>query len=1033
MMPTIVTLAETSTDGWNYTLDAKYFYYLHGPLARTELGDYNQKVQGLDYAYTLHGWLKSVNGASLNHERDMGKDGHYTLPNNANAKFGRDAFGFMLHYYDGDYTPVGGLSSNFVPNFAGSNILTFKNDLFNGNIPFMQTSLPDVNAYNTNGAVVNSSLGNLYQYDQLNRLVEHRVFDNFNIATNNWLNTPLNNGTDKFYENFTYDANGNILNINRNGANTGTGLAMDNFTYRYNNNVSQVIYPSSSSTGYCTYPMQSNKLYHVNDAVAASNYTDDVDDQGSFTPSQNTINTANNYGYDEIGNLVRDNAENIQEITWNVYGKIESISRTGNNNKPNLAFTYDAAGQRISKTVMPRNNGVLSTEKDWTTTYYVRDATGNVMATYSQTYTDLQSNQIKEEIKLKELHLYGSSRLGIVNANRVMATQDYYIPSYNTSNGTFVNPSVMFNTLVTTEVSPLPTIFTIYKGNKQYELSNHLGNVLATISDRRVPRDDNGDLLIDYFNADILSTSDYYAFGSNMSTRVIGGYRYSFNGKERDDESFNDAYDFGARIYDSRLGRWLSLDPLTRLFSYQTPYASFDNNPIYFTDPTGMSSVGVKGDFYGKDGKYLGKDDKNDNLVYITTEGNYNYTTGKSDNSNPNYDALRSTSNLLGIFNDKFQQFAGIINRETEPISGMPGGGQGSLNEKKALGGAINNYASKYNISISEYVEGEGNAGIGPLLLVNNDNLNTQSAFAAAIYVLTGGQDMSNGATAWDGLDQAAMSSAGSYKGYVNHQNSWGWSISDEHWETWTGSVKNSKWAKNQLLGWNKKFGTSNFAASQHTLNNKGKTRAFSSASYGSTIFWKLNNLIKMKYLFILSLITLLFSCSNSNIHNHSIGSNILKKSKVDSIVDLYSLKYPELIYLKYELLDLNYDKKLDLVLYFSGNGSGPLKKIKVFIYDSTKDKFELNKQLSLVENPSFYLSDTTITGFYIGHGGGYGINLKWNSLYWDTIEYLKFYPAFDNTAKWEVDVYNYNLNKINKIKVENYQVPGNKLLRNNY
>lgn len=188
-----------------------------------------------------------------------------------------------------------------------------------------------------------------------------------------------------------------------------------------------------------------------------------------------------------------------------------------------------------------------------------------------------------------------------------------------------------------------------------------------------------------------------------------------------------------------------------------------------------------------------------------------------------------------------------------------------------------------------------------------------------------------------------------------------------------------------------------------------------------------------MKYLFILSLITLLFSCSNSNIHNHSIVSNILKKSKVDSIVDLYSLKYPELIYLKYELLDLNYDKKLDLVLYFSGNGSGPLKKIKVFIYDSTKDKFELNKQLSLVENPSFYLSDTTITGFYIGHGGGYGINLKWNSLYWDTIEYLKFYPAFDNTAKWEVDVYNYKINKINKIKVENYQVPGNKLLRNNY
>ena len=580
-----MTLAETSTDGWNFTLDAKYFYYLHGPLARTELGDYNQKVQGLDYAYTLHGWLKSVNGASLNHLKDMGKDGHYTLTNNANAKFGRDAFGFMLHYYDGDYTAVGGLSSNFVPSFSGSNILSFKNDLFNGNIPFMQTSLPDVASYNTNGAVVNQSLGNVYQYDQLNRLVEHRVFDNYDITNNNWLNTPLNNGTDKFYENFTYDANGNILNINRNGANTGTGLAMDNFTYRYNNNASQVIYPSSSSTGYCTYPMQSNKLYHVNDAVAATNYTEDVDDQGGFTPTQNTINTANNYGYDEIGNLVRDDAENIQNITWNVYGKIESISRTGNNNKPNLAFTYDAAGQRISKTVMPRNNGVLSSENEWTTTFYVRDATGNVMATYSQKYTPVQGNQIiKEEIKLKELHLYGSSRLGIYNSDQVMATQEYNISGYN-SNGTFTSQSVMFNTLVTTEVSPLPTIFTVYKGKKQYELSNHLGNVLATISDRRVPRDDNGDMLIDYFNADILSTSDYYAFGSSMKERAIGGYRYSFNGQEKEDEINPSITSAEYWVYDGRLGRRFNVDPITK--PSMSIYSCFGNTPTLFIDTKG--------------------------------------------------------------------------------------------------------------------------------------------------------------------------------------------------------------------------------------------------------------------------------------------------------------------------------------------------------------------------------------------------------------------------------------------------------------
>ena len=41
-------------------------------------------------------------------------------------------------------------------------------------------------------------------------------------------------------------------------------------------------------------------------------------------------------------------------------------------------------------------------------------------------------------------------------------------------------------------------------------------------------------------------------------------YRFSFNGKEKDDEvkGIGNSLDFGARIYDSRLGRWMSLDPM---------------------------------------------------------------------------------------------------------------------------------------------------------------------------------------------------------------------------------------------------------------------------------------------------------------------------------------------------------------------------------------------------------------------------------------------------------------------------------------
>lgn len=55
---------ETSADAQNWHTDARYFYYPHGPLQRVELGDH--LVQGTDYAYTLQGWLKGINGDRLN-------------------------------------------------------------------------------------------------------------------------------------------------------------------------------------------------------------------------------------------------------------------------------------------------------------------------------------------------------------------------------------------------------------------------------------------------------------------------------------------------------------------------------------------------------------------------------------------------------------------------------------------------------------------------------------------------------------------------------------------------------------------------------------------------------------------------------------------------------------------------------------------------------------------------------------------------------------------------------------------------------
>jgi len=85
-----------------------------------------------------------------------------------------------------------------------------------------------------------------------------------------------------------------------------------------------------------------------------------------------------------------------------------------------------------------------------------------------------------------------------------------------------------------------------------------------------------------------------------------GGYRYGFQGMEQDNEvsGNGNSYTTQFRQYDPRLGRWKSLDPLMASFPHMSPFVAFDNNPIYYTDPYGLSSDGPG------DEKKKGEDDE---------------------------------------------------------------------------------------------------------------------------------------------------------------------------------------------------------------------------------------------------------------------------------------------------------------------------------------------------------------------------------------------------------------------------------------
>jgi RHS repeat-associated protein len=93
-------------------------------------------------------------------------------------------------------------------------------------------------------------------------------------------------------------------------------------------------------------------------------------------------------------------------------------------------------------------------------------------------------------------------------------------------------------------------------------------------------------------NSEIVSAQDYYPYGEILRSYTLGSganNKYYFTEKERDTETNYDY--FGARYYDSELGRWLQVDPLADKYPGWSPYNYALNNPLRYIDPNGMWSA----------------------------------------------------------------------------------------------------------------------------------------------------------------------------------------------------------------------------------------------------------------------------------------------------------------------------------------------------------------------------------------------------------------------------------------------------------
>ncbi|MBL7813194.1 MAG: hypothetical protein JNL57_13310, partial [Bacteroidetes bacterium] len=619
--------ASTSRDGYHWEQDARYQYYLHGPLARTELGQL--QVQGVDMAYNLQGWIKGVNSPDMTAAEDMGLDGYVpSSGTNANQFVARDAFAYHLGYYENDYKGLN--NQTFEPQRAGSDLNTRYRELFNGNIAYMGTLLPTISGTNSwagNGTarsrkLTPSMLGNVYHYDQLNRITKHYAYENYSPPGSGGVSGWQANGATgdgRYFETFAYDAVGNISHLNRNAGaaasggsgagQAGSGPTMDNMQYSYDLRTVTIALQQTSAT-YSIPVLKANKLYHVNDAVTSTDYGDDIDDQGTFNATPSTINTANNYGYDELGNLIRDNAEQIANIEWTPTGKIRRVKRSNGSLKPDLVYGYDYSGTRLFKVVIPKvqsgsHAGSAMLQEKWDTTWYIKDFSGNAMATYKTIHLRPHADTLRKQFVAEEYYIYGAKRHGTMREDKCISEARFaWKESDYGTDGLFTStlPNSRYIVLGGTGYSMQTGIsnysqgkFSFQRGCKQYELANHLGNVLATVQDRKWGQNDSSGspFFSSYYLAYVATVTDYYAFGSTVKERTISytqKYRFGFTNQEQETE-LGDYYSFEYRVHDARLGRFLSVDPLSPQYPWNSAYAFAENIVIWCKELEGLEAV----------------------------------------------------------------------------------------------------------------------------------------------------------------------------------------------------------------------------------------------------------------------------------------------------------------------------------------------------------------------------------------------------------------------------------------------------------
>lgn len=358
------------------------------------------------------------------------------------------------------------------------------------------------------------------------------AYDSLNRLSAGYYQNPLNPYSRENTESLSYDVNGNITNM-------------------YRTSVTENLNTTATVIDNLTY------VYNAGNKI--SSITDNTGNPAGYEGGGGSID------YDVNGNMFTMADKNISRITYNhldLPSKFEygTLGVLGSQN-----YLYDSEGVKLQKSVPRFECGIINC---YTTTEITDYLDG---FQYQSTVT---SNDGGGSVELRST---------LEKAKYAYENQAFSIDDTDTR----LNPPP-----VTAEAKNLNLrFFSTDEGfydyqNDQYiyQYKDHLGNARISFI-----RNSKGAL-------QIVDANDYYPFGMNhlrTGNSFFGASsfkNYKFLGKELQESGF---YDLGARFYMPDIGRFNSHDPLS--VTTLDPYGYAYNNPLFYSDATGLRSDPING------------------------------------------------------------------------------------------------------------------------------------------------------------------------------------------------------------------------------------------------------------------------------------------------------------------------------------------------------------------------------------------------------------------------------------------------------